>query len=261
VTREILISTQIHQFLIDEFSSEVSHGLPRLKKIPDTSVQGFLLYFSELEPMDQRALIEVLTRRSIHFFFPQDAASIYSETDGDLHYQRYHDAWRERPEMRPEGARALKTIASLWKKGLFPPGVPAPPSGYLEMAESIEPARAAQIRKSVKNLFAQIGIGQVENLGGGEWLYEGQIGTSPVAVTIDYGGMTAQLRYEVDLDCSSRALSFKGISFERLLGVGLGDWDLLTVNNLDEKVRLLGDLVAYIAALPERLPISYVQGG
>lgn len=89
VTGEALISAEIHQFFIEEFRYEVSQGFPRLKRIPGTSVQGFLLYFSELNPMDQHALIEVLTRRSMYLFFPQDAASIYSETDGNLHYQRY----------------------------------------------------------------------------------------------------------------------------------------------------------------------------
>jgi hypothetical protein len=78
-------------------------------------------------------------------------------------------------------------------------------------------------------------------------------------VSIDYGGMSAQLRYALDLDCPTRRLSFKRMSLERMLGVGFADWDFLTVDNLDQKVELLGDLVAYAAALPERLPVSYVQ--
>jgi hypothetical protein len=165
-----MVLEDIHQFLIEEFRFEVSHGLSRLKKIPDTIVQGFLLYFAELEATDQDALIEVLTRRSLYFFFPNDASTSPSFTDSNLHYQRFRDAWRERTELRPQGARELKTFASLWEKGLFPAGVPRPPEGYLEMAKSIEVARAPQIRKGVKNVLGGLLGGRIENLSGGVWL-------------------------------------------------------------------------------------------
>jgi hypothetical protein len=36
--------------------------------------------------------------------------------------------------------------------------------------------------------------------------------------------------------------------------VGFGRWDYLTKENAERSVRLLGELVEYVARLPERLP-------
>jgi hypothetical protein len=56
-----------------------------------------------------------------------------------------------------------------------------------------------------------------------------------------------------------RNVLLKWISFERLFCVGPGDWNFLTLDKLDQKIELLGELVTNLASLAERLPSSYVQ--
>lgn len=72
-------------------------------------------------------------------------------------------------------------------------------------------------------------------------------------MNIDFGGRNAQLRY-----CVARP-EFKGVHpllqfrFERALGFGLGDWDYIVEENVDDVFSLFVEVVQYCFDLPDRI--------
>jgi len=97
-------------------------------------------------------------------------------------------------------------------------------------------------------------------LGGGDWDYEGTIGGSRVMVGIDYGGRSAQLRYEVAVQSTKPLVTFERAGFEVALGAGHGDWDFIVEENVSDSMALLGEFVTYMAELPRRLPEGCLDG-
>ena len=63
-----------------------------------------------------------------------------------------------------------------------------------------------------------------------------------------------QLQYQVEVRGKGRVITAPNLCFESILGVGFGWWDYLTQENAERSVALLGELVDYVARLPERLP-------
>ena len=81
------------------------------------------------------------------------------------------------------------------------------------------------------------------------------------AANLDFGGRSAQLRYSVVRP------EFKGVHprsqfrFERALGFGLGDWNYIVEENVDDVFSLLGDLVQYCFDLPDRIKAAMKAAG
>ena len=69
--------------------------------------------------------------------------------------------------------------------------------------------------------------------------------------------MTAQLRYAVSLSEFDDKIVHNNFVFEKLMGFGLGDWNLITWENYNESFELLNQLILYIVYLPEKID-SYI---
>jgi hypothetical protein len=75
-------------------------------------------------------------------------------------------------------------------------------------------------------------------------------------VMIRYSGKMGrpQLECQILVRGKERGLTGPNLCFESVLGVGFGRWDYPTRDNAERSVRLPGELVQYVARLPERLP-------
>jgi hypothetical protein len=112
-------------------------------------------------------------------------------------------------------------------------------------ANSTKGARAPALRKAVKaSLGAALTGLSAETWGGGEWRYAGQIDGRAILVEIDYGGRSAQLRYSMTIE----GTPLKRVSYEGLLALGSGDWDVILEAAIDTSVELLVELVRKLAA-------------
>jgi hypothetical protein len=118
-----------------------------------------------------------------------------------------------------------------------------------EYAKSVPGIKADEIRKHVRTKLGSFLGGEPSNLGGGEWEYAGLISGTRVAVTIDYGGWH-QFRYHCSIESRTSDVVIPNFGYEMALGVGLGDWDFLTTDNIDESMKLLVELVEYAGSLP-----------
>jgi hypothetical protein len=140
-------------------------------------------------------------------------------------------------------------------------GKPSSVSRELEdYAASIRSVKAPELRKLVRPVLRSILVARPSKLGGGDWDYEGTISGSRVMVGIDYGGRSAQLRYEVAVHSIEPSITFERAGFEVALGAGHGDWDFIVEENVSDSMALLGEVVTYVAELPRRLPKGCLDG-
>ncbi len=72
-------------------------------------------------------------------------------------------------------------------------------------------------------------------------------------VHVDYGGRGAQLRYCVAMPEFPDVHPLNQFRFERALGFGLGDWDYIVEENVDDVMALFADVVRYCVTLPDRI--------
>jgi hypothetical protein len=127
------------------------------------------------------------------------------------------------------------------------------PDTTVRRAESIRPTNASQIRKEVKRHFTERFDATIENMGAGNWLYEGSHSGRPFSVLIDYGGMGDQLRYSVQISDSSTGIHTKTLNYETFLGVGFGRWDFVTADTLPNDIPLLCEFIQELVGLPDQL--------
>jgi hypothetical protein len=248
----------VFAFLKDEFSRERESKFSLLKKVPDTFVFKFLDYFESLAVSEQDEFAEAIAYRSLQFFFAKDEITTAMPQADNTVFMRHHNALLFLDSDKYADARELRLVATVSKSDELWKIIPKPPEEFLRYAASIGPVRAVEMRKRIKSAFGQRFSTQVSNSGGGVWRYRGNFENSAVEIEINFGGRD-QLRYKVTISSHSRQVTLKRLRYELLLGAGLGDWNFLTEENLNQSIELLCEFVAYLIKLPERLPASYHQ--
>jgi hypothetical protein len=108
-----------------------------------------------------------------------------------------------------------------------------------EYAVSIRSVKAPDLRREVHSVLWSVLGARPSKIGGGDWDYEGTINGSRVKVSIDYGGRSAQLRYNVAIQSTEPPVTLERVGFEVLLGVGHGDWDFIVEENLSDSMALI----------------------
>ncbi len=253
----------LHKFLRGEFDAEMRTGFARLRRVPDTRVRHFLDYYGSLNAANQDALA--------------DASTLWGTLRlWGLRPSSYHEmlktnpAWeRLRHEMVMGGGRdpryyysvpLLRTCISQAKIDRAKGELLSVPTELEEYAASVRGVKAPELRKLVGPVLQSVLGARPSKLAGGEWAYEGAVSNSRVIVGIDYGGHSAQLRYEVAVQSADPAVTFERAGFEIVLGVGHGKWDFIVEENVGDSVALLGEFVTYVGELPPRLPEGCLGG-
>lgn len=114
---------------------------------------------------------------------------------------------------------------------------------------SIRSIKAPELRKRVRQALKPFGHYETDVLNN----YLCKIGKRKFSVNVDFGGRYAQLRYSVVHP------QFKGVHphsqfrFERAMGFGLGHWDYIVEENVDDVFSLFAEVVQYCFALPDRI--------
>jgi hypothetical protein len=250
--------SDVFSFLKNEFLKEQASGVSLLKKVPDTLIFRFLDYFKSLAASEQKEFGEAIAHRSLQFFFSKDEIASSMPQASDDAFKRHFNGLLFLSKFEYTDARSLRLLATVSKSPELWENIPKPPEEFLRYATSIGPVKAAEIRKQIKRAFVQRFDAQVSNSGGGVWLYKGSFEKSDVEVEINFGGRD-QLRYAVTVHSPARPIQLKRLRYELLLGAGLGFWDFLTEENLNQSIELLCEFVSYLTNLSERLPDSYCQ--
>ena len=228
-------------------ASEVDRGWERLKRTPSTFTWRCLDYLDSL-PFDRQA--------SLLDAFAERAPSLLGVEPLGTQPQN-HELGRFYAEVLQAPSRHVS--ARLLRGMLAAQRVDGPqgpfarlPDEIVERATALKPTNAAQIRKEVKRAFQQRFGASAINQGAGNWLYQGIHQGQPFSVLIDYGGMGDQLRYWVRISDASTGIDTRTLSYEMLLGVGIGHWDFITADTLPDAIGLLGDYIQDLALIPSQ---------
>jgi hypothetical protein len=150
----------------------------------------------------------------------------------------------------PETVAAVAAIRAKldWQPRDDPPAalVPDPDLTHLN------PAKAPLLRKLVKQAFTHLFAAETKRLPGGETGFTGTIKGTKVTVWVEFGSMSAQLRYGVSIPDEQRRIFVSRLSYADLWITNLG-WDYLTEENATASIELLGEHIVYLVGLTDRI--------
>lgn len=244
-------------FLSEKFEAEERTGFARLSKVPETHVWQFLEYYRGLGQEEAHLLKQWKAKRAAAFFIAQPFTTLVTESEA-LAYNRCGNALACMGDYRFMSLKLLKMAVGYCRSEH--PRVKAQlqafqmPEEVVKWVDGFSTCKAPELRRLVKAAFqSRFGL-RPEKQGGGVWLYRRPEASSPFEVEIDYGGTWGQqLRYWVHVHEPRLNTTFKRLTYESLLGAGVGDWDFITEAGADQAVALLTDLVAEVAGIPAQL--------
>jgi len=235
----------------DEARLEWGH----VRRVPSTYTWKVVDYIRSLEAGSQTRLRHAFVSAGVFLLDPDRDPTTHPAQSGDEEYRRFVDAISQIWDWKYSDVRTLRAILGDQLGKRPSPEFANTPVEVLERARAIQPTNARDIRKAVKQSFQERYGARPENLGGGDWRYAGVHRGRSFVVSIDYGGWD-QLRYEVEYEDVPTNLRAKRLSYERLVGAGLGHWDFLTADNLQESVTLLCTLLEALVELPDKLAVG-----
>jgi hypothetical protein len=116
-------------------------------------------------------------------------------------------------------------------------------------ASSVRSIKAPELRRRVRAALKPLGYSRVDDLGA----YHCHHVSRDFSVYVDFGGRSAQLRYDVSFPEFQKVRHLNRFGFESALGFGFRDWDFIVEENVDDVFALFTEVVAYSAELPERV--------
>lgn len=221
-----------------------------VRRVPSTHTWKIVDSLRILDPERRLRLCHAFASNALYLFDAERDRTLGPATV-DAVFNEFHAAVLRSWDWQYESVRALRMILGDQLGKRPSPEFANTPVEVLQRAQSIRPTNAREIRKVVKRVFGERYGARPRNPLG-EWEYPGTHRGRPFVVTIDYGGWD-QLRYEVDYEDARTGLHPRRLSYERLVGAGLGHWDSLTADNLEESVTLLCELAERLVELPDQL--------
>ena len=241
--------TALQSFFLSEVKQEVVSGFSRLKRVPSSQVIDKIRYFATLNADDQRAFLDCCAYwASVHYGFVvrmnglnPTAHPFFSRWSSGPMWTRDFDDVKSVP--------LLRSMVQQYKIDRHNRVQSSVSREQFEHASAVRSVKAPELRKRVRAALKTFGYDESDFLGN----YWCKIGKKKFAVNLDFGGRSAQLRYSVVRP------EFKGVHplsqfrFERALGFGLGDWDYIVEENVDDVFSLFVEVVQYCFDLPDRI--------
>jgi hypothetical protein len=244
---------ELEQLVRSILDAETASGYQSIRRVPSTYTWKILDYVSRLESGERDSLFEAFAANGVFLLSPERDAKLHAYQSGHSAYRRFVEAMPKLFGWKYADVRFLRGIlGDLRSKNPSPEFANVPPE-VIQRAESIRPTKATEIRREIKSVFAQQFKAKAQNRQGGNRLYSCEYQGRLFQVHIDYGGRSAQLRYHLSFDEISAGIRARRLSYEGLLGLGQGEWDFVTADNLSESVLLLVELVEQLVTIPEKL--------
>ena len=231
----------IAEILQARIRAEETAGFPRLRCIPSSARFYFLDYYNSIPTHERLALHGAHALMGATLFgFPPDKAV---DAPRLAAAERY---WAKRGwchNWQHMGYRNLRMLRRLVIEEPNHSLVNDLPPEALTKIQSMETAKAADLRKVAQLAFGQLLGAKPDNKNHGNWVYAGKIENEEVSVHLDYGGRSDQLRYDVRLLRLKPWQKVIGPSYEKLHGFGSGNWDQIEKGSEDQSFALLTELV------------------
>lgn len=248
-----------------DFTAEADASFPIVKRLPSTETVKFLDYFAALEPDGRGPLLDAMAPgAAMQFFTPalvyQQALDLNANNAALVRYRaalrsgsfayglRYVDLRMARAVLNdPESMTHLaETRSGLDFEPRDDPTKELTPETDIR---KIPPAKAPLLRKLMEKAFGQLFSAKKSKLPGGETRYAGSLGSTEMAVTIDFSSRLAQLRWFATMPMASPNLkAFRVEDFWGRTG-----WDYLSEENASRSVDLLCERIVYLVQLKDRI--------
>jgi len=237
------------EFFLSEVQSELDSGFKRLTRIPDSHVMDKIQYFKSLAPDDKRAFLDCCAYwASAHYGFVVGMNRL-SLTD-----HPFFAKWNQGPRWgrdfsSPKSVPLLRAMVQQYKIDQHNGVRSHITKEQFEEAAAVRSVKAPELRKRVRMALKPFGHFETDTLN----QYWCKLGKRKFIVHLDFGGRTAQLRYSVARP------EFKGVHplsqfrLERALGFGLGHWNYIVEENVDDTFALFAEVVQYSFDLPDRI--------
>jgi hypothetical protein len=246
------VTAQLEALVSRCIQQEDALGWEYVRRVPSTYTWKTVDYIRTLDQTRRSQLFQAFVSNALYFFDPSRDPSLHGARAGNREYEVLVETLPQVFDWGYSDVRALRAILGDQLGKRPSPAFARTPTEVLQRAQSIRPTKATEIRKAVKQMFAVRFGARPQKLDGGEWQYAATHRGRAFVVSIDYGGWD-QLRYAVEYLDSRSGLHVRRLSYERLVGAGLGHWDFLTADNLQECIGLLCDLVERLVELPDLL--------
>jgi hypothetical protein len=250
-------SEKLLSFFRSEFLAEEQLGFARLKRVPDSRVEECLGWYQSLPASDRASFVDFAAHYAHRLYgFVVGAPAI----DHNQHpfCVRWSDGMLRFPFRTNRDVMLLRLAVSQYKMDRRR-GVPSCISEeQFRFAESVRSIKAAELRKRVRAALEKFGYRQTDAYGGHRCVWDGQ----EFEVNVDLGSSAAQLRYSVTLSefrDMAHGLGGGQFSFETLLGMGLGWWNYIVEENVDDVFLLFEELIQYLVSLPKRMRAALEQ--
>ncbi len=242
------------QLMSSEFDSESAAGFPRVLHIPDTQVHLFIEVWKTLTSGERAQMKFAVAYQAAAFL-------LLSDDSPQMRDPRVlaTNRWFADKKLALAGDSRFVNVRSTHlmfnMRDWLPEWMQAQCNAAIEHDSILDviPAKAKEIRKELRQLLLNRYGAKAENLGGGEWEYSGTLNGKLIEINIDFGGKGDQLRYGIAYD----GIGMKGFlpcaNFEKLLGVGFGNWNMLTTSNLQTSLDLLCNLIEDTATILSRV--------
>jgi hypothetical protein len=218
---------ELEQLIRSILDAEMASRYRSIQRVPSTYTWKILDYVSALESGERGSLLEAFAANGVFLLLPDRDPKLHAYQSGHQAYRRFVEAMPKLFGWKYADVRFLRGIlGDLRSKNPSPEFANVPPE-VIQHAESIRPTKATEIRREIKNVFAQQFKAKAENRQGGNWLYSCEYQGRLFQVHIDYGGRGAQLRYHLSFDDISAGIRARQLSYEGLLGLGYGEWDFI----------------------------------
>jgi hypothetical protein len=197
---------------------------------------------------DIKKLIEIGTPQAMRSAEEEICKASFDHTKHPF-FSRWRDVLVRFPFRSNRNVPILRSSVSQYKIDRHR-GVPSFVSEEdFRFAESVKSIKAPELRKRILATLKKFGYQKTDKFAGHRCVWNGQ----DFEVSADLGSRSAQLRYSV-LPTEFRALHpFGQFCYEEMLGMGLGWWNFIVEENVDDVFLLFEELIKYAADLPNRI--------
>lgn len=225
-----------------KWDDEKTSDFSTLRRIPSTSVRRFLAFYRSLTPAD-RARWTNLRLKHLPFLFLTNWKFEYCQEDKQWLRQRADEIVGHFWGWKTWGLRDLKGAIGFAKSNRYSINIDWIPSKAVKWLQNTPTAKANLLRRLIKPaLKEEFGL-SAENRGGGEWGYGRSDENGSILISIDFGSMGSQLRYDVNIQNKKLHVEAKRLTFETIMGVTCTGWNWITEDDADKCVLLLIELI------------------
>jgi hypothetical protein len=240
-------SEKLLAFFRSEFLNEERSGFARLKRVPDSEVVASLGWYQSLSAADRASFVDFVAHYAHHKY-----GFLVGVPEIGLARHPFYSRWRDVnirfPFRSNRNVMMLRNAVRQYKIDRHRGVASCVSEDLFRFAESVKSVNAPELRKRTRAVLNEFGFRKTDEYGGNRCMWEGQ----EFEVEVDFRSRAAQLRYGI-IPSQFRNEAVDRLSFEVVLGMGVGWWDYIVEENVQDVFRLLEELIQYAASLPRRL--------